>query len=165
MNVDFCERHKEIKSLFSFPMKYASIEHTDRSYIGELWNKKYLRSINVILNVTSGVVAKEKDFFFRAFGQNTEEYLEILSMPDDFIRYRDYFEKNGLIERWKVEYRRLTTEQETELIELLSEVKSEVHVGEEPHTNTLDPILAFYGVNRRRMEKNEAYYLRLLGAN
>ncbi len=86
-------------------------------------------------------------------------------MPDDFIRYRDYFEKNGLIERWKVEYRRLTTEQETELIELLSEVKSEVHVGEEPHTNTLDPILAFYGVNRRRMEKNEAYYLRLLGAN
>lgn len=165
MNVDFCERHKEIKSLFSFPMKYASIEYTDRSYIGELWNKKYLRSINVILNVTSGVVAKEKDFFFRAFGQDTEEYLEILSMPDDFIRYRDYFEKNGLIERWKEEYRRLTTEQKTELIELLSEVKSEVHVEEEPHTITLDPILAFYGVNRRRMEKNEAYYLRLLGAN
>lgn len=165
MNVDFCERHKEIKSLFSFPMKYASIEYTDRSYIGELWNKKYLRSINVILNVTSGVVAKEKDFFFRAFGQDTEEYLEILSMPDDFIRYRDYFEKNGLIERWKEEYRRLTIEQQTELIELLSEVKSEVHVEEEPHTITLDPILAFYGVNKRRMEKNEAYYLRLLGAN
>lgn len=165
MNVDFCERHKEIKSLFSFPMKYASIEYTDRSYIGELWNKKYLRSINVILNVTSGVVAKEKDFFFRAFGQDTEEYLEILSMPDDFIRYRDYFEKNGLIERWKEEYRRLTIEQQTELIELLSEVKSEVHVEEEPHTITLDPILAFYGVNKRRMEKNEAYYLRLFDAN
>ena len=100
LNIDFCEKHPKIKSLFSFPMKYASIEHTDRSYIGVLWNKKYLKSINVILNVTSGVVPKEKNFFFRAFGRSVDEYLEILVMPDDYIRYRDYFEKAGLIQRW-----------------------------------------------------------------
>lgn len=163
LNVDFCEKHPEIKSLFSFPMKYASIEHTDRSYIGHAWNKKFLKSINVILNVTSGVVAKEKDFFLRAFGQNIEEYLSILTMPDDYIRHRDYFEKNGLIHAWIEEYHKLTQSQKEELISLLSATDSEIQVTEQKHSKSLDAILQFYTVKRINMEKNQAYYLRLLG--
>ena len=97
INIQFCIKHKKI-SLFSFPMKYASIEQTDRNYVGKWWNRKYLRAINVILNVTSGVVAKEEDFFVRAFGHDEFEFLDILAMPDDFIRYRDFFE-NPLIFR------------------------------------------------------------------
>lgn len=165
LNVDFCEKHVEIKSLFSFPMKYASIEHTDRSYIGALWNKKYLKSINVILNVTSGVVAKEKDFFLRAFGHNVEEYLEILTMPDDYIRYRDYFEKVGLIQRWSEAYHKLTTGQKRELLCVLSTTETEIHVIEQKHSRALEPILLFYTVKKSKMEQNKSYYLRLLGAS
>lgn len=162
LNVDYCQNNPKIKSFFSFPMKYAAIDHTDRSYVGRLWNRKYLKSINVIINVTSGVVAKEKDFFLRAFGHNTDEFFEILTMPDDFIRYRDYFEKKGLIEQWLVEYRKLTSEQKSELLELLSTTEVETDAIEHVHSQSLDRILAFYGLKRSRVEKNEPYYLRQL---
>ena len=162
LNIDFCEKHPKIKSLFSFPMKYASIEHTDRSYIGVLWNKKYLKSINVILNVTSGVVPKEKNFFFRAFGRSVDEYLEILVMPDDYIRYRDYFEKAGLIQRWTEEYRKLTRGEREELVAILSTVDTETAAVEQKHSSALNGILLFYTVKKSKMEQNRFYYLRLL---
>lgn len=161
LNIEYCERHPEVKALFSFPMKYASIEHTDRSYIGELWNKKFLKSLNVILNVTGGVVAKEKDFFLRAFGHNTDEFLEILSMPDDFIRYRDFFEKAGLIVRWEEEYHKLSMDQRKELLQLLSIVENEVDVMNQPHSKSLNEILVFYSVKKNKVEKSRVYYLRL----
>lgn len=41
--------------------------------------------MNIILNVTKGVVAKEESFFYRAFGRNEKEFLELLTMPDEFI--------------------------------------------------------------------------------
>lgn len=163
LNIDYCEKHPEIKSLFSFPMKYASIEHTDRSYVGYLWNKKYLKSINVILNVTSGVVAKEKDFFLRAFGRNQEEFLAILTMPDDYIRYRDYFEMHGMIAAWQRAYDQLDEVQQIELIHLLSNVEIEAQVMDQRHDPSLDPILLFYTVRKRKMEQNTSYYYRLFG--
>lgn len=160
LNVSFCEQNTDIKSLFSFPMKYASIEHTDRSYVGQHWNKKYLKSINVILNVTSGVVAKEKDFFVRAFGKNANEYLEILAMPFDFIRYRDYFEKNGLIESWTNEYRRLSVDEIEELINILSNTDNEKDVADSLHSDGLKNILAYYEISKKRMESNKEYFVR-----
>lgn len=163
LNVDFCEKHPEIKTLFSFPMKYASIEHIDRSYVGRLWNKKFLKSINVILNVTSGVVAKEKDFFLRAFGRDAEEFLAILTMPDDYIRYRDYFEKHSLIHAWQQAYAQLNEEQRTELIQLLSNAEKEDEVTELNHDPALNRILPFYTVRKQRLEQNSAYYYRILG--
>ena len=162
LNVEYCQNNPRIKSFFSFPMKYAAIDHTDRSYVGRLWNRKYLKSINVIINVTSGVVAKEKDFFLRAFGHNTDEFLEILTMPDDFIRYRDYFDKNGLIEQWVIEYRKLTSEQKDELVRLLSAIEVEMDASEQDHSQSLDRILSFYEIKKTKVEKNESYYLRLL---
>ena len=163
LNIEYCEKHSEIKSLFSFPMRYAAIDHTDRRYVGKLWNKKFLKSMNVILNVTAGVVPKEKDFFLRAFGHNPEEFLAILTMPDDYIRYRDYFEKNGLIEAWKQAYAQLDEERRAELVHILSAVETEVQVVEQKHTLELNLILQFYTVRKRKMEENPSYYYRLFG--
>jgi hypothetical protein len=92
---------------FSFPMKYVPIDITNREYIGEKWNKKYLSAINVILNVTKGVVAKEKDFFYEAFGSNKKEFIEILTMPNQFIKNRMLFKKSGHIKLWKRKYNNL----------------------------------------------------------
>lgn len=161
LNVNYCEKHPEIKTLFSFPMKYAAIDHTDRSYVGQLWNKKFLKSMNVILNVTSGVVPKEKDFFLRAFGCNPAEFLAILAMPDDYIRYRDYFDSQGLISAWQRAYVQLDDGQRTELVNLLSEAEVEVQVMDQRHDQALDSILLFYTVRKRKFEQNPSYYHRL----
>ena len=160
LNVEYCQNNKEVRSLFSFPMKYASIAHVDRNYIGRYWNKKYLKSVNVILNVTNGVVAKEKDFFVRAFGENTDEFLEILTMPDDFIRYRDYFEQHGLVQKWHDLYKGLTKDAKQELLNMLSNVAAETQVSDILHSSELNTILQFYTVKKNMMEKNKRYYLR-----
>lgn len=157
MNIDFCAKHPGV-SLFSFPMKYASIYHTDRSYIGKHWCKKYLRGLNVILNVTGGVVAKESDFFARAFGETKDEFIEILSMPDEFIRFRDFFEANGLNEEWRSQYCSLSTKQQELLINILSECDS-IH---DLDTITVSDqkikkILSFYTLRKKTLENGSEY--------
>lgn len=112
------EKKKDIQA-FSFPMKYAPIDMTSRDHIGEKWNKKYLSAINVILNVTKGVVAKERDFFYEAFGKNRKEFIEILSMPNHFIKYRMSFKKSGHIKTWKRKYHNLTSEHKKMLLNYL----------------------------------------------
>lgn len=104
---------------FSFPMKYAPIDMTNREYIGKKWNKKYLSAINVILNVTKGVVAKEKDFFYEAFGSNKKEFIEILTMPNQFIKNRTLFKKSGHIKLWKREYNNLSSSNKKRLLKYL----------------------------------------------
>ena len=162
INIDFCQRHKDKKvSLFSFPMKYASIEEIDRNYVGKFWCKKYLRAINIILNVTSGVVAKEKDFFERAYGTTPEEFIEILSMPDDFIRFRNYFDDIGLSVVWKKMYNKLSLEDKKLLIKVLSESPTDMVAVESNTNEQLKDILQLYLVKKNSVEKNELYYKRL----
>lgn len=163
MNIDFCKKHEdEGISLFSFPMKYASIEHTDRSYVGKEWHKKYLRAINVILNVTSGVVAKEKDFFLRAYGKTEFEFIEILTMPDDFIRFRDFFEEKGFTQLWKKYYAKLDEEQKNTLIDILDRIVDDPSVMDLHYDQLIDQILQFYSLKKKKIEKNELYYKNLL---
>ena len=162
INIDFCQRHKDKKvSLFSFPMKYASIEEIDRNYVGKFWCKKYLRAINIILNVTSGVVAKEKDFFERAYGTTPEEFIEILSMPDDFIRFRNYFDDIGLSSVWKKMYNNLSLEGKKLLLKVLSESPTDMVAVESNTNEQLKDILQLYLVKKNSVEKNELYYKRL----
>lgn len=157
INIQFCIKHKKI-SLFSFPMKYASIEQTDRNYVGKWWNRKYLRAINVILNVASGVVAKEEDFFVRAFGHDEFEFLDILAMPDDFIRYRDFFEKNGLIQSWKTAYHKLSDEEKEELIKVLERMVDEPEILYLQYSDKLSKVLYFYTLSKKKVEGNLLYY-------
>lgn len=107
---------------FSFPMKYAPLKKS-REYVGDYWNKKFLSAINVIINVTNGSVAKEKDFFYKAFGIDIAEYKKILTMPNEFIKHRFFFEENGLINQWEIAYLSLTQEKKENLIEILSGVR------------------------------------------
>lgn len=101
--------------IFSFPMKYSPVERTDRLYVGKHWNTKYLRAISAILHVTQGVVAAGTSFFYKAFGNNLEEYFEILAMPRDMIMYRFHYEGTGDSERWKALYHALSPTDKSEL--------------------------------------------------
>lgn len=98
INVELCEELNV--NIYSFPMKYHPIRKDNnceidyshnRDYIGKHWNRKYIRSIQAILNSTKGKVGKGLSFFLEAFGESEEEYIELLEMPETFILYRFFF--------------------------------------------------------------------------
>ena len=99
--------------IFSFPMKYIPLfgeEAKGRQYIGKNWNKHFIRNIQIILNVTKGIVASGDKFFNRAFGANPEIFSSILHMPEQYVMYRDAYEKSGLIKVWNEQYLALNNE-------------------------------------------------------
>lgn len=128
--------------IFSFPMKYSPISETDRTYIGTNWCKKSVRAISAILQVTKGVVAAGSSFFYKAFGNNLEEYYEILAMPRELIMFRSYFENNGITAKWQNLYRQLDAEQKERLMKLVSLNVSELK--NTPWPSDLAEILDFY---------------------
>lgn len=82
-------------NIYSFPMKYHPLfgNHShDRNYIGEHWNKKYVRAIQAVLNSTKGMIGRGTTYFYKAFGKNVSEFLTLLEMPDAMIVYRFFFE-------------------------------------------------------------------------
>lgn len=126
--------------IFSFPMKYAPIDRTDRKFVGKYWNKQYLSNIYAILNVTKGIVADGESFFNKAFGATIEEYFEILSMPRDFVTYRSYYENNGLTVQWLNKFRNLSRLERQELISVLSEEQVL------PESKAVKEMLSYYEV-------------------
>jgi len=102
--------------IYSFPMKYIPLfgeEAKNREYVGKKWNKKFIRAIQSVLNVTKGIVAPGRSFFEKAFGENLEGFYEILFMPETYIVYRYLFEKNlKYTPVWKDEYYNLLNDEE-----------------------------------------------------
>lgn len=152
------ELNKELDiQIFSFPMKYSPISETDRTYIGINWCKKSVRAISAILQVTRGVVAAGSSFFYKAFGNSLEEYLELLAMPRELIMFRSYFEENGTTAKWKTLYRKLNDEQKERLMALVSLNVSELR--NIPWADDLKDILEFYLIkySGRTEYSNEKY--------
>lgn len=146
--------------IFSFPMKYSPISETDRTYIGANWCKKSVRAISAILQVTKGVVAAGSSFFYKAFGNNLDEYHEILAMPRELIMFRSYFEKNGTTAKWQALYRQLTDEQKDRLMKLVSLNVSELR--NTPWPSDLADILEFYLLKYSgKTEQNQEKYVQM----
>lgn len=101
INVELCENNNI--DIYSFPMKYHPIfgdYHLNRDYLGPNWNRKFIRAVQVILNATKGKIGRGKSFFYKAFGRDEAEFLKLLYMPETFILFRFFFEKEGLTEEW-----------------------------------------------------------------
>jgi len=147
--------NENILSAFSFPMKYAPINEKNRNHIGKYWNRKYLSAINIILNVTKGVVAKELDFFYEAYGSNEEEYLAILTMPDEFIRFRHFFRDNGLLAYWKSLYNHLSEIEKNILLEVLCDSKTNRKKLTGVYSENINMILRLYTINKSQFDRNE----------
>lgn len=124
--------------IFSFPMKYESIDGTHRLHVGEHWNAHYLRSIKAILNVSRGVFGGDISFFEKAFGQDEAEFLRIISMPKELQTYRHYYAENGLTRCWETEFNKLNQIEKEQLMNLVSKCNYE-----STHPS-LKTILTFY---------------------
>jgi len=102
INVELCDKFDI--DIYSFPMKYHPIfgdYHLNRDFTGTYWNRKFIRAVQVILNATKGKIGKGQSFFNKAFGSNDGEYLELLYMPETYILFRFFFEKEGFTDEWR----------------------------------------------------------------
>jgi hypothetical protein len=79
--------------IFSFPMRYQPTDMKDRSHVGKHWNKYYIRSMQLILHATHGIVSGAPSFFRRAFGATAHEFTQLLIKPHKYIFNRDWFEQ------------------------------------------------------------------------
>lgn len=109
--------------IFSFPMRYQPTDRKDRTFVGEKWNKYYLRSMQIILQATHGVVSGAPKFFRRAFGSSAAEYESLLMQPHHFIFNRAWYEELGGrqdLEDFQEEVRGLTVSDKGDLLAALS---------------------------------------------
>lgn len=110
--------------IWSFPMRYLPVTMKDRSHVGKRWNRYYLRSFQIMLQATHGVVTGNDEFFHRAFGSNEEEFQYLLALPHAFIFQRDYYENRdgkSVRDEYLSLLRRTTAAQRRGLMEILTE--------------------------------------------
>ena len=109
--------------IYSFPMRYQPTDLPDRSHIGPRWSRYYLRSVQLVLQATHGVVSGEPDFYKAAFGSNHEEFEEILGRPHHMIFHRHWYERHegrSEFDQYSAEHRRLSSSDRTEVLNFLS---------------------------------------------
>lgn len=110
--------------IWSFPMRYQPVTLKNRSHVGQNWNRYYLRTFQIMLQATKGVVSGNPSFFNHAYGHDRENFMRLLSYPHGFIFHREYYE-NGAGHEVREEYealrRRMTSSQEKQLLTYLAE--------------------------------------------
>lgn len=109
--------------IFSFPMRYQPTNMKDRSHVGRKWNKYYLRSMQLILHATHGIVSGAPTFFRRAFGATAGDFKDLLIKPHKFIFNRAWFEEfegRQELDAYEDEFRRLSAADRADLLQALS---------------------------------------------
>jgi hypothetical protein len=109
--------------IWSFPMRYQPTDLPDRSHIGEKWTKYQLRSLQMILQATHGLVSGTPSFFKRAFGDSLNEFMSILLRPHHFIFNRDWYEHmdgRSQLDEYHAKMSKVSETERGELLELLS---------------------------------------------
>lgn len=154
LNVDLCEELGA--SIYSFPMKYHPIEDPEyfdnRDFIGKHWNRKFIRTIQAILNSTKGKVGRGHDFFCKAFGANEQEYFKLLYMPEAMIIYRFFFEGIGLTDEWWVAFSGLTDD-EMEIVKPIIEKNVFTDIQSKTNNNNVLNVLRYYCITRDDVER------------
>lgn len=148
INVELCEELNV--SIYSFPMKFHPLKGEfshNRDFIGEFWNKKYIRAIQAILNSTKGKVGRGKSFFYEAFGKNMDEFHELLVMPETFILYRFFFKSIGYTDKWRKAFCELDSQTKEEALRIIH--KAEFSNIEDKTDNPLIISLLKYYTNYR----------------
>jgi hypothetical protein len=113
--------------IFSFPMRFQPTDMKDRSHVGRNWNKYYLRSMQIILQATHGIVSGSPSFFKRAFGDNSAEFESLLMKPHKFIFNRSWFEElegAAELEEYEAVAKRLSDGDRADLVKALAAFES-----------------------------------------
>ena len=110
--------------IYSFPMRYQPTNLPDRSHVGEKWSRYFLRSFQIILQATHGVVSGEPEFYRLAFGSTPEAFEDILSLPHHMIFNRSFYERyegRGEFDDYATARGALSVSERLELLAFLSD--------------------------------------------
>jgi hypothetical protein len=110
--------------IYSFPMRYQPTDLPSRSHIGPKWNRYFLRSVQIVLQATHGVVSGEPEFYKAAFGSSQDECEEILSRPHHMIFHRHWYERyegRPVLDEYRSVLGRLSTSERAQLVAFLSD--------------------------------------------
>jgi hypothetical protein len=147
LNIDLCEDLGV--AIYSFPMKYHPIDDPEyfdnREYIGKHWNRKFIRSVQAVLNATKGKIGRGKSFFEEAFGKNIDEYYKILWMPEALIIHRFKYKDNVTSDWWNL-YRKLDEMQLNQLQEIVA--KNQFEEKNMTGDIVIDSVLKYYYIHR-----------------
>ena len=108
--------------IFSFPMRYQPVTRPDRGHVGPKWNSYFLRSMQVILQATHGIVSGAPNYFRKAFGDTFGEFDQILLRPHHYIFNRNWFEffdGRAEFETYQTNMEKLSDSDKSELLEFL----------------------------------------------
>jgi hypothetical protein len=135
--------------IFSFPMRYQPTNQKDRTHVGPNWNRYFLRSMQIILQATHGIVSGAPSFFKRAFGDSAEDFERLLSRPEHFIFNRVWYEElagKGECAEFNAQFSKLSDGERAELIALLSSAKPSqfASLGKATKSKRIASILEFY---------------------
>ena len=109
--------------IWSFPMRYQPVTLKNRSHVGKNWNAYFLRSFQIMLQATRGIVSGNGAFFRRAYGSDRESFKKLLSYPHGFIFRREHYENGAgrsVLEDYLAVRGRMTEDQESELLGYLA---------------------------------------------
>jgi len=150
--------------IYSFPMKYIPLfgeEAKDREHVGKKWNKKFIRAIQSILNVTKGIVAPGRSFFEKAFGSNINEFYDLLFMPETYIVYRYLFERDlKYTPIWKSEYDSLITDERIEAQQIIIG-NDFTYIPSKTNNLRVQNFLRHYTIPRGSINRDDPEYKRL----
>lgn len=153
LNVDLCDELGA--NIYSFPMKYHPINDVEffknRDYIGKHWNRKFIRSIQAVLNSTKGKVGKGKAFFEEAFGVNEQRFWSILWMPETFIIYRLMF-KDNLAKDWERKFWNLPVADLKQVQEIVAKNQFK-NLDLNSYSDEVKDVLSYYQITKDEAEK------------
>lgn len=170
INIDLCYEHNI--DIFSFPMKYIPLfgeEAKHREYTGKFWNKKFIRAVQSILNVSKGIVAPaskkgQTSFFHKAFGNNLEEFKKLLYMPETYIVYRSVFEHEkhlGYTKYWSRDFDIIVKTNHWDEAKEIIESNDFSNIEERTINPVIREFLRHYQIQRSTLKNEDKEYISL----
>lgn len=144
--------------IFSFPMRFQPTDLPNRSHVGEKWNRYFLRSMQIVLQATHGIVSGSPKFFKHAFGDSYSDYEAILTRPHHFIFNRRWYEEydgRPEFEQYQLEMGRLSKSQRDELVGILATTDPQEFrtLSDKVSDRQLGSLLNFYAPLTRAQER------------
>ena len=149
-------------SIWSFPMRYQPVDLRERSHVGAKWSRYQLRSFQLMLQATRGVVSGNPVFFGFAYGEDATEFECLLGLPHAFLFNRQHYLTGAgaaLREEYEGITARMSESQRRELLRILSgptdgRRPSEKAIASMADDNTNDALiraaLRFHAVNHEQ---------------
>jgi hypothetical protein len=116
VNIELNEKWKkecdgESAVIYSYPMRFAPIldpkktgENRSRDWMndsvaepddflkGAVWNRRFIRSVEIIKGAAHGAISPTPDYARRAIGFTYKEFIANLYMPEELLRKRNQYE-------------------------------------------------------------------------